>query len=75
MRLTPFYKPALWPIMMAQDVFETTPTPYLPEFHKQVQKKIRVMRDIQHTPRVVGSVELHNRLTRLQKQLSWSLSK
>lgn len=75
MRMTPFYKHALWPITMAEDVFEATPTPYLADFHKQVQKKMRVMRDIQHTPRVVGSVELHNRLIRLHKQLSWSLSK
>lgn len=81
--MSPFYKYELWPLNLARDAFEAAfnsenPEIVLPQFHKQVTKKLWLTRDIKNYCGnfiVKSPSKIKKHQNRLQKQLSWSLLK
>lgn len=72
-KMTPFYKYAFWPIIMAKDAYERTPTEYLPDFHKQVNRKLCLTRHIKK--QILKSRVINQKLSKIKKQLAWSMHK
>jgi len=83
MTSTPFYKYDLWPLNLAKDAFESAyysekPEHILPQFHKQVTRKLWLTRQIHDYCGnfiVKSPSKIRKDQERIKKQLSWTLNK